>query len=216
MKKKITASALLVAASALFVLLALTVDVAPIGPNGTPVGFSRLNKAVFEAIGTQKGWYSLTQVLGVLALCVAGAFGLLGLWQLLRRRSLKKVDRNLLVLGGLYLAVLVLYALFECFPVNYRPVLTPGSTGPEPSFPSSHTLLSCTVMASAAHQLGFYIRSKPLLCALRGACCVLLVLTVCGRLISGVHWFTDILGGLLLSAALLCIYLLFFKRGDTT
>lgn len=208
MKRKITVLAALFAVSVLFVILALTVDVAPLAPNGTDVGFAALNQAVFDAVGVHEGWYALTEALGVAALLVVGAFALLGLWQLVRRRSLKQVDRNLLVLGGLYLAVGALYLIFELAPVNYRPILEPGSLTPEPSFPSSHTLLICTVMASAAHQLERYVRSIPVRRLLQGLCFAVLLLTVCGRLLSGVHWFTDILGGLLFSATLLYAYFL--------
>lgn len=203
MKKKRIVSALLVFAAGMIISSARLIDVAPIAPDGTDVGFSTLNKAVFDAIGVHWGWYHLTDALGYLALGVAGAFALFGLWQLIRRKSFKKVDRNLLWLGGLYLTVIALYVIFELFPVNYRPILMPGKTEPEPSFPSSHTLLICTVMLSAAHQLKYYVRKTSLRRTLQGVCCGLAVLTVCGRLLSGVHWFTDILGGLLLSAALL-------------
>ena len=206
MKKKRIIRALLVFAAGMFLSSARSIDVAPIGPNGTDVGFSTLNKAVFDAVGVHWGWYALTQALGYLALGVAGAFALFGLWQLLRRRSLRQVDRNLLWLGGLYLSVIALYVIFELVPVNYRPILMPGKTEPEPSFPSSHTLLICTVMLSAAHQLKYYVRKGSLRRTLQGVCCGLAVLTVCGRLLSGVHWFTDILGGLLYSAALLYLF----------
>ena len=37
-------------------------------------------------------------------------------------------------------------------------------------------------------------------------CAVLMVVTVAGRLVSGVHWMTDVAGGILLSASLMEFY----------
>ena len=37
-------------------------------------------------------------------------------------------------------------------------------------------------------------------------CAVLMVVTVAGRVVSGVHWMTDIAGGVLLSASLMAFY----------
>lgn len=214
MKKQIAALTALCCIFVLFVILTLTVDVAPVGPDDSPVGFSTLNMAVFRAVGVNKTWYMLTQAFGLVALATAAAFGLLGLCQLVRRRSLKKVDRGLFVLAGLYLAVAALYTFFELVPINYRPVLMSGSSGPEASFPSSHTLLICTVMASAAHQLGRYVRSRFLRRKLQILCVGILVMTVFGRLFSGVHWFTDILGGILLSGTLLYGYYIAMKWSE--
>ena len=120
----------------LFLVLLLcvrSVDVAPIGPQGTSVGFSHLNQAVFEATGVNMTWYRITQVLGYLAILTAAGFALFGLMQLLRRRSLRAVDRRILALAGLYAAVVVVYALFEKVVINYRPVIMPGDAGPEAS-----------------------------------------------------------------------------------
>ena len=41
---------------------------------------------------------------------------------------------------------------------------------------------------------------------LKVVCAVVLALTVFGRLASGVHWFTDILGGVLISITLLSVF----------
>lgn len=215
MKRKIIGFGILLLLAVAFTVLAKLADVAPLAPDGSGVGFAALNGAVRDALGVRWGWFDLSEALGYVALTAAGAFALLGLWQLLRRRSLRKVDRNLLILGGLYAAVLALYVFFELVPINLRPVLMPGESAPEPSFPSSHTLLSCTVMVSAAHQLGFYLRGKTPLRVLRGVCYALAALTVCGRLLSGVHWFTDILGGLCFAAALLYGYFIAFKREES-
>ena len=190
----------------LFLLAVRTVDVAPIGPEGTSVGFARLNGAVASAIGLNMTWYRITQLLGYLAILVAGVFALVGLGQCLRRRSLRKVDRRILALAGLYAAVVALYALFEVVVINYRPVVMPGDLHPEPSFPSTHTMITCVVMGSAAMVLGHTVRNAGLRRVLQAACAAVLVATVVGRLLSGVHWLSDILGGLLISAALLAFY----------
>lgn len=190
----------------LLIVLIRFVDVRPIGPDGTVIGLSHLNQFVFDRFGVHMLWYGITDWLGAAAVITAFVFAVTGLVQLIKRRSLLKVDREILALGGLYIAVIGLYVLFEIAVVNYRPVIMPDSTHPEASFPSSHTMLVCVIMGSAAMLIGRYIRGKALCRILQGVCAVIIAVTVIGRLISGVHWFTDIIGGILISTALLALF----------
>ena len=192
--------------TALLVVLVRRVDVAPIGPEGTRVGLSHLNRFVFGLFGVHLPWYDVTDWLGAAAILTACLFAAAGLVQMIRRRSLLRVDRELLCLGGLYLSVIGLYILFEKAVVNYRPIVMPGAAHPEASFPSSHTMLVCVVMGSAMTMAGIYVKGKTLRRAARGICAAVIGITVAGRLVSGVHWFTDILGGLLISAVLLELF----------
>ena len=199
----------------LLIILVKTVDVAAIGPAGTSIGLAGINGAVRDAIGTHPSMYWMTTVLGYLAILTAAGFAVFGGFQLISRRSLKKVDRSLLALAGLYAAVAVFYVLFEKVVINYRPVLMEaGQTFPEASFPSSHTMLGCTIFVSAGMVLDRYSRDTSLSTVLRAATIVLAVLTVGGRLASGVHWLTDIIGGVLLSAALLCAFTALLPKGE--
>ena len=208
MKKKIVIAA---AALALFLLLIVgvkTVDVKEVEATGKTIGFAWLNTGFHELTGVKTGWYKLTQITGLIALAVVVAFAVLGLIQLIRRRSLKKVDSELLTLGGLFIATGLMYVLFELVKVNYRPIIMPGETAAEASFPSSHTMLVVTVMGGAILILGRCIKDSRLCVSLRTLCVLTALITVFGRLICGVHWFTDIVGALLLSAALLAGYLI--------
>lgn len=202
---------LIISASCFFgviilIILLRLVDVAPIGPNNTCVGLSHLNECVFNLFGVNMLWYTVTDWLGIAAILTAFLFSITGFIQLLKRKRLLKVDREILVLGGLYLIVIGLYVLFEKAIVNYRPIIMPGGLQPEASFPSSHTLLVCVVMGSAVMLIGRYIKSKPLCIVLKTICLLIIAVTIIGRLISGVHWFTDILGGCFISGALVSLY----------
>ena len=190
------------------ILIALVrlVDVAPIGADGTSIGLSHLNQFVFDLFGVNILWYNITDWLGVAAVLTGFVFAVTGLVQLIKRRSLLKVDREILSLGGLYIVVIGLYLFFENVIINYRPIIMPDNTSPEASFPSSHTMLVCVIMGSAAMLINRYIRNKPLNRILRALCYVIIGVTVVGRLIAGVHWFTDILGGILISVTLLSLY----------
>lgn len=190
----------------ILICLVRFVDVAPIGPEGTRIGLSSLNGAVFQLFGVNLKWYKLTEVLGIVAILTAGLFALLGLIQLIRRKSLLKVDREILVLAGLYVVTIILYVLFDKVAVNYRPTILPDETQPEASFPSSHTMLVCVVMGSAMTLIPKYVKIPVLRTVLTVLCAVVLGLTVAGRLISGAHWFTDIIGGIFLSVTLLAAY----------
>ena len=190
------------------ILIALVrlVDAAPIGAQGTSIGLSHLNQFVFDLFGVNMLWYNITDWLGVAAVLTAFVFAVTGLVQLIKRRSLLKVDREILSLGGLYIVVIGLYLFFENVIINYRPIIMPDNTSPEASFPSSHTMLVCVIMGSAAMLINRYIRNKPLNRILRAVCYVIIGVTVVGRLIAGVHWFMDILGGILISVTLLSLY----------
>ena len=190
------------------ILIALVrlVDAAPIGAQGTSIGLSHLNQFVFDLFGVNMLWYNITDWLGVAAVLTGFVFAVKGLVQLIKRRSLLKVDREILSLGGLYIVVIGLYLFFENVIINYRPIIMPDNTSPEASFPSSHTMLVCVIMGSAAMLINRYIRNKPLNRILRAVCYVIIGVTVVGRLIAGVHWFTDILGGILISVTLLSLY----------
>lgn len=183
-----------------------TVDVQPIGPQGTSVGFASLNKSVSGLTGTNMQLYKLTEILGYISIATAGIFALLGLAQLIRRKSPKAVDPAFYCLAVLYAVTVLLYAGFEHFVVNYRPVIMPDSTVPEASFPSTHTLLVCVVMGSAIFMISRYLKSSVLKTFLKTVCILVLAATVIGRLLSGVHWLTDIIGGLLISLTLVTAF----------
>ena len=132
-------------------------------------------------------------------------FALLGLIQWIKRKHLLKVDYNILVLGGFYIVVMAVYVLFEMLVVNYRPVLIGGIL--EASYPSSTTMLVMCVMPTAIVQFNARIKNNVLKRCVASAIIAFIVFMVIGRLISGVHWFTDIIGGALFSAGMVMMYI---------
>ena len=200
----------------LFVLLIVILcfaDRGAIGPEGTSIGLSHLNRFFFELTGVNMLWYNITDWLGITAVLTAFIFAVTGLIQLIKRRNFMKVDKEILALGGLYLLVIGIYVFFENLIVNCRPVIMPGCSHPEASFPSSHTMLLCVIMGNAVMIMKKYIKKKSLQRVLAVICYGIILVTVIGRLISGVHWFTDIVGGILISVSLLALYSLIICSG---
>lgn len=188
----------------LWTILICFVDVRSIGPQGSAVGLATVNGFVHQLTGVHMVLYTLTDWLGLVPLLVAAGFALLGLCQWIGRKKLLKVDFSILVLGGFYALTMITFFFFENVVINYRPVLIEGVL--EASYPSSTTLLVMCVMPTAAMQLRSRIRNPRLgdcSYALIGAFTVFMVIA---RLISGVHWLTDIIGGILLSTGLVTLY----------
>ena len=200
---KYTHLLILLTVTVVFSLLVCVVDKAVIGPANTSVGFSHINAYFRDLIGTNMALYTITNILGYLAILVCCGFGFIGLMQLITGKSLKKVDRNVIALGALYIIVIGLYVLFEKAEINYRPIIMPGETAPEASFPSSHTMLALVVFCSAPKVLKRYLKEASTRKLVSIVFYLLAGITVVGRLLSGVHWITDIIAGVLISATLL-------------
>ena len=203
-KRNFIVSIVFLLAFILWTVSIMVIDVQNIGPQDSAVGFATLNGAFHKLTGVHMSIYDITDVMGILTFGVVGAFGVLGLIQMFKRKSLLKVDYDILVLGCFYVVVLAAFVFFEIFEVNYRPILIEGVL--ETSYPSSTTMLAMCVFPTAIMQLSNRIANKKLrlfVVSLLGAITAFMVF---GRLLSGVHWLTDIVGGAILSAALVMLY----------
>lgn len=185
----------------LFTVLIQTVDVHTIGPKSSSVGFATINGIVHEFLGVHRLWYSITYWLGFIPLSTAGIFAVIGLKQLIQRKSLFKVDKSIIALGVFYIVTILVYIFFEFYIVNYRPILINGYL--EASYPSSHTMMACCFMAAAMLECSILVKDRTVNIIVRAVSVIIMAVMVIGRLVSGAHWFTDIIGGLLISGALI-------------
>ena len=198
------ASMCLLTAFVLWTVAICFLDVRAIGPQGSFVGFAGINGFVHNLTGVHWGLYYITDWLGLVPIFVCMGFSILGLIQWIKRKSIFKVNYDILVLGGFYIVTIATYLFFESVVINYRPVLIGGSL--EASYPSSTTMLVMCVMPTAIMQFGNRIKNKVLRNIIAVAIITFIAFMVIGRLICGVHWFTDIVGGALLSAGLVMMY----------
>ena len=194
----------LLAAFVLWTVFVCFIDVRAIGPNGSSVGFATLNGYVHDLTGVNMLLYVVTDWLGLVPIGVAFGFAVLGLVQWIKRKSLLKVDRSILMLGGFYIVVMAVYILFEIVVINYRPTLIDGYL--EASYPSSTTMLVMCVMPTAMMQFSTRIKNDLFRRCVIFTITVFIAFMVIGRLVSGVHWITDIIGGALFSTAVVLMY----------
>ena len=194
----------LLTAFALWTVLIKHIDVQNAGPNGTEIGFATINVWFHQLTGVHMLIYTITDWLGLVPIIICMCFGMLGLVQLVKRRSLFKVDTDILLLGAYYVVVILGYLLFEMVPINYRPILINGNL--EASYPSSTTLLVLSVMPTLKYQSDRRIANPMTRKAIVLFVIVFSSFMVIGRLISGVHWATDIIGSVFLSSGLFMVY----------
>ena len=213
-KKLLFLGIICIVAFLVWTLLVQIVDVQSIGQNGTNIGFATFNSWFHKLTGVHMSIYIITDWLGLIPLFVCMLFGGVGFIQLVKRRSLFKVDYDILMLGIYYIIVISSYLIFEVVPINYRPILIEGIM--EVSYPSSTTLLVLSVMPTLVFQVNRRLEHtivKKVICILTIGFSIFMVI---GRLVSGVHWFTDIVASVLLSMGLFSIYkasiLLYYKE----
>lgn len=203
-KKSLLVGSTFLAMFAVWTALIQTMDVQPLGQNGTSIGFAAFNCWFHHLTRVNMAIYTITDWMGLVPVTVCLIFAGVGLVQLIKRRSLFKVDADIIILGVYFAIVFLAYAIFEMIPINYRPILIEGRM--EASYPSSTTLLVLSVMSALIEQIQRRLSAIRMKRIITIAAIAFSVFMVTGRLVSGVHWFTDIVGGELLSAGLFKLY----------
>lgn len=203
-KRIIGCGSLLILAFLVWTGMVMCVDVQPLGQNGTNIGFSTMNCWFHQLTEVHLMIYHITDWLGLVPVAVCMMFGGIGFGQMIKRKSLWKVDRDLMILGVYYVIVILCYLVFEMIPINYRPILIEGRM--EVSYPSSTTLLVLCVMPTLIEQMNRRVKSNIIKKVIQWFVVLFSGFMVIGRLIAGVHWLTDIVGGVLLSAGLFTVY----------
>lgn len=203
-KKSLLIGGIFLAMFAVWTVLILTVDVQPLGQNGTSIGFAAFNCWFHHFTGVNMAIYTITDWMGMVPVVICLIFAGIGLVQLMKRRSLFRVDADIMILGVYFVIVFLAYAIFEMIPINYRPILIEGKM--EASYPSSTTLLVLSVMPALIEQIQRRLSDITAKRIIKIAAIAFSAFMVIGRLVSGVHWFTDIVGGVLLSAGLFMLY----------
>ncbi len=194
-------SILLLAVFAVFTWLVTWYDVQPIGINGTNVGFATINKAVHDLFPGDEGCYKATEILGHFCLLIAACNAIQALGNLISKRGLRRMDKWYLITMFYYAAIVACYIAFSLIPINSRP------NNFEQSYPSSHTLLAICVLYSEIVFLSYGARrNRDWIQIFDIVLIMMMIVMVVFRLLSGVHWLTDIVGGILLSFALMCFY----------
>lgn len=202
-KRNIITSITLLILSVVFTLLVKNIDVKAIGPNESLVGFADINKLFHNLIGSNMAIYKITEIIGLIPLLIAFIYVIIGIKQLITRKNLLKVDKEIYLLGLFYILVLGVYIFFEKVVINYRPVLIDNIL--EPSYPSSHTLMSICICISSI-MINKKLFRNNLADIENIISIIVMVLIIVGRIISGVHWFTDILGGIIISSTLVVLF----------
>ena len=203
-KKSFYIAVSMLVAFVLWTVAICCVDVKPIGPNNSSVGFSAVNEFFHGLTGVNFMLYTITDWLGLVPVFIGFGFGVLGLTQWIKRKNILKVDYSILILGLFYIAVIAAYLFFEKCVINYRPVLINGYL--EASYPSSTTMLVMCVMPTAIMQFNSRIKNVVFRQCVVVVVTVFIAFMVIGRLFSGVHWLTDIIGGALLSTGFVMMY----------
>ena len=203
-KRNVVISGFLIILAIIFTVAVQTVDVKPVGANNSNIGFSTLNSSIFNNIGVNMTWYSITNYLGIISIILALFYVFIALFQFIKRKNVFKVDKEILTLGIFYIILAIVYIVFEKFIVNYRPILMDGEL--DASYPSSHTILTIFICGSSMLINSSLFKNKNIAKLINIFALIVMIVTVVGRLLSGVHWFTDILGGTIIASALLMSY----------
>ena len=204
-KKLFLTTTILAVLSTLFTIIIAFVDKENIGPNASNVGLSHFNEFFKNLIGQNELSYTISKVFGLLIFGIVLAYFIVAIIQIINRKSIKKVDKKIWILGIFYIILALIYFAFELLKINYRPVLVDGEL--EPSYPSSHTLFAIFICVTAIYTNNKLITNKKIKLISNTIVSLVGIITIIGRVLSGVHWITDVMGGLLISTTLALAYI---------
>ena len=194
---------ILLAIFVVWTALVKVVDIQYVGAAGF-LGFYSLNTQINDYVQSMdtKSFDFLTDVMMFIALSTIIPFAVLGIIQLAKRKDLKKIDPIFYIILAGYAAFAVLYFIFEIVKINYSPLSTEEDL--KASYPSSHVMIFAIMGGAGIMGLLHYVNINKGLKVLINCLFIILTLFMAGlRLLSGQHYFTDIIGGLLISFTVL-------------
>lgn len=164
-----------------------------------------MNDAIFDFFGTNKTFDRISDILLVVMLAIVAGFALSGLAQLIKRKKFKKVDSEIVSMIPSLLLLVAIYFLFDkVWVLNYRPILVNGVA--EASFPSTHTLIAVTVLGMTMMSLPRYIKNRKQRILIDVLALIAMAAMAFLRVASGMHWMTDVLGGIVFGIDLVLVY----------
>lgn len=207
-KKYLILSLILLAIAICYTALVKMIDVQAIGPENSEVGFATINGAFHNKFGFSEMFYKVSKYAGYIPFLLVAFTGLMGLKELIEKKSLSKVDSTIYGLCGFYVLFAIVYVAFEKIAINFRPVIL--EEGLEASFPSTHTMLAICICGSSMMASKYLIKKENLRKIFNICLEILMAVIVIARTLSGVHWITDIIGGIIISSYLLVLLKTFF------
>ena len=207
-KRNLILTILFLVSSIIFIVLLKTIDIKCTALINSCIGFATINQFIYNKIEVNLTWYTITDWLGIIPILMSMVYTIVGFKQMIKRKSIKKVDKEIIILGIFYIIVISTYVIFEKYIINYRPIFMNGFL--EASFPSSHTLMTICLCGSSII-INNKLFKNNFTKILNIISLIIIFITIIGRLISGVHWFTDIIGGILISSYLLMLFYSFLN-----
>ena len=203
-KNNVIISICLIILAIAYTFIVKFIDVQAIGPEDSSVGLASFNNMIFNIFGVNMNLYKFTNIIGVIPVLIVFAYFVIGLVQVIQRKNVLKVDKELLVLGIFYIVTIIIYFIFEFLVINYRPILMDGEL--DPSYPSSHTMLAIFICISSVILNKSTFGEIKILKIVNVISIITMICIVIGRWVSGVHWTTDIMGGIIFAVALIMSY----------
>jgi len=191
----------------LFVALTLSllfIDVKVINETDKEIGLAFINK-LSNNVSYNEFLDKISDIFMILSIGFILFLAIKGLVQLVKRKNILKVDKEILVFGGVVVLMAVLWITFDrLFIINYRPILIDGEL--EASYPSTHIMIVTFTMLSSIDLLIKYIQNKKIRYTSSVTVWLCIGLTIVLRFASGMHWISDCLGGFILGAILYYVY----------
>lgn len=153
-------------------------------------------------------WALATDIILYAAIILIAVFALLGLYQWISRKSLKKVDRALRLIPLPLILMVITYFIFDKLWI----LATAPNDPTKPSFPSTHVMVVATIFLLTALILPRYLKSKPLRLTLDFLMLALFAVVAVGRIIIGAHWPADVACGAVFAAIFATVYYLMLKE----
>ena len=200
--KQIILTSLMIVLATLFTIAVDKIDTTIVW--GQDIGFSKINIAVHQILQTSDSFDMLSDICLVASALLLGGLVFMGSYQLIAGKGFKKVDKELLLGGAVIALTVIVYLFFEKVIINFRPVLENGYL--EASYPSTHVLFCVVINMITIDYLHAKIKNKKFMVPAVALVGALTLFGFVARVLSGMHWMTDIVGALIISSAFVMLY----------